>query len=82
MVSIIAASSLMVLMLGVGLAASSPGLISTGIESTGDVVAAVVTFFVVRLGARPADQSHPFGHRTRGEPVRAGGGVDPAGGVD
>jgi cation diffusion facilitator family transporter len=62
-VSIITASSLMVLMLGVGLAASSLGLISTGIESTGDVVAAVVTFFAVRLGARPADDSHPFGHR-------------------
>jgi cation diffusion facilitator family transporter len=62
-VSIVTASSLMVLMLGVGLAASSLGLISTGIESTGDVVAAVVTFFAVRLGARPADESHPFGHR-------------------
>jgi cation diffusion facilitator family transporter len=62
-VSIITATSLMVLMLGVGLAASSLGLISTGIESTGDVVAAVVTFFAVRLGARPADESHPFGHR-------------------
>jgi len=62
-ISIITASSLMVLMLGVGLAASSLGLVSTGIESTGDVVAAVVTFFAVRLGARPADESHPFGHR-------------------
>jgi cation diffusion facilitator family transporter len=62
-VSIITASSLMVLMLGVGLATSSLGLISTGIESTGDVVAAVVTFFAVRVGARPADESHPFGHR-------------------
>ena len=62
-VSIITASALMVLMLGVGLAASSLGLISAGIESTGDVVAAVVTFFAVRLGARPADESHPFGHR-------------------
>jgi cation diffusion facilitator family transporter len=62
-ISIITASSLMVLMLGVGLAASSLGLISTGIESTGDVVAAVVTFFAVRVGARPADDSHPFGHR-------------------
>ena len=62
-VSIITASSLMVLMLGVGIAASSLGLISTGIESTGDVVAAVVTFFAVRLGARPADEDHPFGHR-------------------
>jgi cation diffusion facilitator family transporter len=62
-VSILTASSLMVLMLGVGFAAGSLGLISAGIESTGDVAAAVVTFFAVRLGARPADESHPFGHR-------------------
>jgi cation diffusion facilitator family transporter len=62
-VSIITASSLMVLMLGVGLATGSLGLVSTGIESTGDVVAAVVTFFAVQVGARPADESHPFGHR-------------------
>jgi cation diffusion facilitator family transporter len=62
-VSIVTASLLMVLMLGVGLATTSLGLISTGIESTGDVVAAVVTFFAVRVGARPADESHPFGHR-------------------
>jgi cation diffusion facilitator family transporter len=62
-VSIVTASSLMILMLGVGLATASLGLISTGIESTGDVVAAVVTFFAVRVGARPADESHPFGHR-------------------
>jgi cation diffusion facilitator family transporter len=62
-VSIIIASSLMVLMLGVGIGTGSLGLISTGIESTGDVVAAVVTFFAVRVGARPADESHPFGHR-------------------
>ncbi len=62
-VSIITASSLMMLMLGVGLVTTSLGLISTGIESTGDVVAAVVTFFAVRLGAQPADEAHPFGHR-------------------
>jgi cation diffusion facilitator family transporter len=62
-ISIISASSLMVLMLGIGIAASSLGLISTGIESTGDVASAVVTFFAVRVGARPADESHPFGHR-------------------
>jgi cation diffusion facilitator family transporter len=62
-VSIITASALMLMMLGVGIGTGSLGLISTGIESAGDVVAAVVTFFAVRLGARPADESHPFGHR-------------------
>jgi cation diffusion facilitator family transporter len=62
-VSILAATLQMVLMLGAGLATGSLGLVSAGIESTGDVVAAVVTFFAVRLGARPADDSHPYGHR-------------------
>jgi cation diffusion facilitator family transporter len=62
-VSIFAAAFQMVLMLGAGLATGSLGLVSAGVESTGDVVAAVVTFFAVRLGARPADPSHPYGHR-------------------
>jgi cation diffusion facilitator family transporter len=61
--SIAAASFQMLLLLGTGLATGSLGLVSAGIESTGDVVAAVVTFFAVRLGARPADLSHPYGHR-------------------
>jgi cation diffusion facilitator family transporter len=61
--SIVAAAFQMVLMLGAGLATGSLGLVSAGVESTGDVVAAVVTFFAVRLGARPADSSHPYGHR-------------------
>lgn len=61
--SILAAALLMILMLGSGLATGSLGLVSAGIESTGDVAAAAVTFFAVRLGARPADVSHPYGHR-------------------
>jgi cation diffusion facilitator family transporter len=62
-VSILAATFQMVLMLGAGVVTGSLGLVSAGVESTGDVVAAVVTFFAVRLGARPADPSHPYGHR-------------------
>ncbi|HWF54388.1 MAG TPA: cation diffusion facilitator family transporter [Solirubrobacteraceae bacterium] len=62
-VSIVAAALQMTLMLATGLATGSLGLVSAGVESTGDVVAAVVTFFAVRLGERPADESHPYGHR-------------------
>ena len=62
-VSIAAAGVLVVLKLGVGLATGSLGLISAGIESSGDVIAAVLTFFAVRLGGRPADPGHPYGHR-------------------
>jgi cation diffusion facilitator family transporter len=63
LVSIAAAALLVALKLGVGLATGSLGLISAGIESSGDVVAAVLTFFAVRLGGRPADRGHPYGHR-------------------
>src|SRR6185437_1363002 len=63
LVSIAAAALLVALKLGVGLGTGSLGLISTGIESSGDVIAAVLTFFAVRLGGRPADRGHPYGHR-------------------
>lgn len=63
LLSIAAAALLVALKLGVGLATASLGLISAGIESSGDVVAAVLTFFAVRLGGRPADRDHPYGHR-------------------
>src|SRR5271167_416382 len=63
LVSIGAASLLVVLKLGVGLLTGSLGLISAGIESSGDVIAATLTFFAVRLGGRPADREHPYGHR-------------------
>jgi cation diffusion facilitator family transporter len=61
--SILAATFLMMLKLGTGVVTGSLGLVSAGIESCGDVVAATVTFFAVRLGARPADLTHPYGHR-------------------
>src|SRR5258708_15413166 len=63
LVSVAAAALLVALKLGVGLATHSLGLISAGIESSGDVVAAVLTFFAVRLAGRPADRGHPYGHR-------------------
>ena len=63
LVSIAAASALVALKLGTGLVSGSLGLISSGIESSGDVIAAVLTFFAVRLGGRPADPEHPYGHR-------------------
>jgi cation diffusion facilitator family transporter len=63
LVSIAAAGLLVILKLGVGLVSGSLGLISAGVESSGDVVAATLTFFAVRLGGRPADTGHPYGHR-------------------
>ncbi len=62
-VSVAAAGLLVILKLGAGLLAGSLGLISAGVESSGDVVAAALTFFAVRLGRQPADPEHPYGHR-------------------
>jgi cation diffusion facilitator family transporter len=63
LVSLAAAALLVALKLGVGVLTASLGLISSGIESSGDVIAATLTFFAVRLGGRPADSEHPYGHR-------------------
>jgi len=62
LMSILVAAVLVAIKLGVGLATASLGLISAGIESSGDVIAALITFFAVRLGGRPADRGHPYGH--------------------
>jgi cation diffusion facilitator family transporter len=82
LVSVIAAGALVVLKLGTGLVVGSLSLVSAGIESSGDVVAAVLTVFAIRLGGRPADAEHPYGHRRAenlaalGEAaILAGGGV-------
>lgn len=61
--SLAVAALLVALKLGVGFATGSLALVSAGIESSGDVAAAVLTFFAVRLGGRPADRDHPYGHR-------------------
>jgi cation diffusion facilitator family transporter len=63
LLSIAVASVLVTSKLGVGLATASLALVSAGIESSGDVIAAALTFFAVRLGGRPADRGHPYGHR-------------------
>jgi len=68
--SIVVAAALVGLKLGVGLAAASLALISAGIESSGDVLAAAMTFFAVRLGGQPPDPEHPYGH-TRAENLGA-----------
>jgi cation diffusion facilitator family transporter len=63
LVSIGAAVLLVVLKLGTGIATGSLALVSAGIESSGDVVAAILTLLAIRLGGRPADREHPYGHR-------------------
>ena len=63
LVSIAAATLLVLLKLGTGILTGSLGLVSAGIESSGDVIAAVMTYIAIRLGGRPADETHHYGHR-------------------
>ena len=62
LVSVAAAATLLVLKLVVGLATHSLGLVSEAVHSGTDLVAALLTFFAVRVSAQPADVSHQFGH--------------------
>ena len=62
LVSVVAAAALVVLKLSVGLATHSLGLVSEAAHSGTDFVAALLTFFAIRVSARPADVTHQFGH--------------------
>ena len=62
LVSVAAAAALVVLKLSVGLATHSLGLISEAAHSGTDLVAALLTYFAIRVAARPADVTHQFGH--------------------
>ena len=60
--SVAAAAALVVLKLSVGLATHSLGLVSEAAHSGTDLVAALLTYFALRVAARPADVTHQFGH--------------------
>jgi cation diffusion facilitator family transporter len=62
LVSVGAAATLVVLKLSIGLATHSLGLISEAAHSGTDFVAALLTYFAIRVSARPADVAHQFGH--------------------
>jgi cation diffusion facilitator family transporter len=62
LVSVVAASVLIALKLGTGIATGSLGLVSDALHSASDLVAALLTFFAIGVAARPADPDHPFGH--------------------
>lgn len=60
--SVAAAAALVAIKLVVGLLAHSLGLVAEAIHSATDLVAALLTFFAVRVAGRPADREHPYGH--------------------
>src|ERR671934_1261309 len=62
LVSVAAAAALLTIKLVAGLAAHSLGLVSEALHSGTDLVAALLTFFAVRVAVRPPDREHPYGH--------------------
>lgn len=60
--SVLAALALTALKLAVGLYTNSLGILSEALHSGLDLLAAIMTFYAVRISSRPADSGHPFGH--------------------
>lgn len=62
MTSVVAAVFLTVMKLVVGIWTGSLGILSEALHSGLDLLAAMITFFAVRIADRPADEDHQFGH--------------------
>ncbi len=60
--SVIAAVGLTVFKIIVGVGTNSLGILAEAAHSGLDLMAAVMTFFAVRVADKPADKQHPFGH--------------------
>lgn len=60
--SIVAALVLVVVKLSAGAASGSLGLLAEALHSAADLVAATLTFVAIRVGQRPPDRRHPWGH--------------------
>ncbi len=60
--SILVVVSLIVLKVVIGIITGSLSILAQAIDSFLDLFAVVITFLAIRVAARPADESHPFGH--------------------
>src|ERR1700704_6717295 len=61
-ISVFASASMAAAKFVVGIAIGSLALVSEALHSSVDVVATVVTWLVVRVSDRPADEEHHYGH--------------------
>lgn len=61
-VSITASICTIILKLFAFFLTNSVSLLSDALESLVNLIAATITFFMVRLSLKPADESHPYGH--------------------
>jgi cation diffusion facilitator family transporter len=62
LLSVISNVALMMLKLAAGFAIGSVAIISEGIHSGMDLLAALIALFSVKKSSQPADRGHPFGH--------------------
>ena len=60
--SVYSNTALVVGKLSIGVAIDSVGVISEGIHSSLDLLAAIIAFFAVRQASHPADEKHKYGH--------------------
>ena len=60
--SILVVVSLIVLKVVVGIITGSLSVLAQAIDSFLDLFAVIITFLAINVAARPADESHPFGH--------------------
>jgi cation diffusion facilitator family transporter len=62
LLSVISNVALMMMKLAVGFAIGSVAIISEGVHSGMDLLAALIAFYSVKKSSQPADRRHPFGH--------------------
>ena len=60
--SVLAALAITVLKIVVGVTTGSLGILSEAAHSGLDLIAAIITFFSVRVSDKPADADHQYGH--------------------
>ena len=62
LISIFASAAMAAAKFAVGIAIGSLALISEALHSSVDLVATVITWLVVRVSDKPADDEHHYGH--------------------
>src|SRR5256886_13898394 len=60
--SVLAAMAVTALKIIVGVSTGSLGILSEAAHSGLDLIAAIITFFSVRVSDKPADADHQYGH--------------------
>src|SRR5499427_10966440 len=60
--SVLAAVAITILKIIVGVTTGSLGVLSEAAHSGLDLIAAVITFFSIRVSDKPADADHQYGH--------------------